>query len=422
MTTTTVGYGKTFASPVGAGDTVNVSLGGTTTNVLLGGTENVYPGGTAKGTTVQKGGKLSNGGTVSGGTVQAGGVVNNSSGGSVSNMTILGQLNERGSGSGNTVGTGGHLVVAAGGSEANVTLAGGTLDATALGASVTGNLTLSGTGNELDLSGLNRSPATIVGLSGSDKIDISNLDVTSETVSGNTVTFHLRTGGSYTLSIEGASTSGLTFAPDHNGGETIGSRAPTCFLAGTAIATPDGVRAIETLAAGDLVLATDGTAHEVRWLGRQTLAMRFADRLRAAPIRIRAGALGEGLPARDLLLSNDHAVMVDGVFAQAGALVNGISIVREDAGMPEMLVYFHVELATHQLILAEGVAAETFIDNVDRLAFDNWSERLAPEADAAPMAEMPHARAKSHRQVPRSLRARLLARGVSLFGGSAEAA
>ncbi len=45
--------------------------------------------------------------------------------------------------------------------------------------------------------------------------------------------------------------------------------------------------------------------------------------------------------------------------------------------MPASFTYFHVELANHALVLAEGVPAETFVDNVERLAFDNWAEHEA---------------------------------------------
>ena len=174
-----------------------------------------------------------------------------------------------------------------------------------------------------------------------------------------------------------------------------------CFLAGTMIATPEGEAAIETLKAGDLVLTSDGAARPVRWLARQTVSTLFADPLKVMPVLVRAGALGENLPLRDLFVSPDHALMIDGVLVQAGALVNDGSILRH-AAMPRTFVYYHVELEDHSLVLAEGVPAETFIDNVARRAFDNWEE--APEAA---IAELDLPRVKSARQLPAAIRARL---------------
>jgi len=95
-------------------------------------------------------------------------------------------------------------------------------------------------------------------------------------------------------------------------------------------------------------------------------------------------------------VSPDHALLIDGVLIHASALVNGTTILRESR-VPETFVYHHVELADHALILAEGVAAETFVDNIDRMAFDNWAER-GDEAEA--IAEMDYPRAQSARQVP----------------------
>ena len=187
-----------------------------------------------------------------------------------------------------------------------------------------------------------------------------------------------------------------------------------CFMAGTAIATPNGARAVETLAIGDNVVTADGTVQPVKWIGRQTIATHFADPLRVNPIRVRAGALGDNLPVRDLLISPDHALLVDGVLVQAAALVNGLSIVRETPAETGF-IYYHVELADHSLILAEGVAAETFVDNVERMAFDNWAEHQALYPQGATVGEMELPRAKSHRQVPQSTRSRLLARAEDLF-------
>jgi hypothetical protein len=193
-------------------------------------------------------------------------------------------------------------------------------------------------------------------------------------------------------------------------------------MPGTLVATPSGERAVETLRAGDLVLTAEGDAKPVRWLGRQTVSTRFADPLRVLPVRIVAGALGEGLPRRDLLVSPDHALLVDGGLAQAGALVNGTTVRREAAGaVPEVFTYWHVELADHSLVLAEGVPAETFVDNVARLAFDNWAEHGAA-ADPAPAAEMALPRAKSARQVPAATRRRLAERAAALLPGEETAA
>jgi hypothetical protein len=106
-------------------------------------------------------------------------------------------------------------------------------------------------------------------------------------------------------------------------------------------------------------MTSDGRTMPVSWIGRQTVSTRFADPLRVLPIRIKAGALGVGVPSRDLLLSSDHAVLVGDVLIQAGALVNGSSIVRE-TDVPQTFTYYHVELDDHSLILAENTPAETF--------------------------------------------------------------
>ncbi len=190
---------------------------------------------------------------------------------------------------------------------------------------------------------------------------------------------------------------------------TLNSTNAPCFCPGTMVATPDGDVAVETLAAGDVVLTAAGDVKFVRWVGRRAVATRFADPITSMPVRIRAGALAHNVPVRDSLISPCHAVLVDGVLVQAGALLNGTSIVRETA-MPETFTYYHVELADHALILADGMPAETFIDNIDRMAFDNWEEHAALAGSDAEIVAMDYPRAKSARQVPAAIRARLAER------------
>lgn len=183
-----------------------------------------------------------------------------------------------------------------------------------------------------------------------------------------------------------------------------------CFLAGTMIATPFGQAAIETLKTGDLVLTSEGIAKPVRWLARQTVSTAISDPMRVMPICISAGALGDHLPTHDLHVSADHALELNGVLVQAGALVNGSTIVRR-TDMPRMFVYYHVELEDHSLILANGVPAETFVDNVTRSRFDNYAEFVALYGVVAgTVKEMDKPRVKSARQLPARMRERLAAR------------
>jgi hypothetical protein len=231
------------------------------------------------------------------------------------------------------------------------------------------------------------------------------------------ITFSAAAFGLYSETIvldpTGSNASGYvgTLAP-----ETITVEADVvCFAAGTAIRTPTGDAAVETLKAGNLVTLRDGRAAPIIWLGIQTVSTRFADPLRVLPIRIKAGALAEGLPKRDLLTSPDHAILIGHMLVHAGALVNGVSIIRE-TNVPEVLTYYHVEVAEHALIFAEDVLAETFVDAVDRLAFDNWAEHEAAQGARGAIAELEYPRAKAHRQLPRTLHNRLLARAETLYG------
>ncbi|MDF0594717.1 Hint domain-containing protein [Psychromarinibacter halotolerans] len=182
---------------------------------------------------------------------------------------------------------------------------------------------------------------------------------------------------------------------------------PVCFAAGTGIATPNGERAVETLEIGDLILTEDGRVVPVRWIGRQTMHKLFAgDRM--APVRVRAGALGDGLPHSDLVLTPDHALTLDGLAITAGALVNGATITLDPLdALPETVTYYHVETDAHDVILANGAAAETFVDAVTRRRFDNHAEYAALYGEDRVIEEMPLPRVASARLVPAGLRARL---------------
>ena len=188
----------------------------------------------------------------------------------------------------------------------------------------------------------------------------------------------------------------------------------TSFLAGTRIAVPGGEWPIESLAIGDLVLGADGLARPVRWIGRRRVVAAFADPLSSFPIRIAAGALAENRPARDLYLSPDHGLLLDGLLVQAATLVNGSTITRLDQP-GERFTYFHIEFADHAVLLAEGAPAESFAATAGRRRFDNYSEYDALYgAGHGSIAEMDLPRVKSVRQLPPALRRRLNERAAMI--------
>jgi hypothetical protein len=192
-------------------------------------------------------------------------------------------------------------------------------------------------------------------------------------------------------SSQGAANGGWQFqtfllgSTDTSSGQTISnfvttSGTPTCFAHGTLIATAAGSVAVESLEAGDIVLTASGETTAVTWIGHRRFSL--ATRPDVAPIRIRAGALAAGVPSRDLLVSPEHAMGLDGKLLPARLLVNGSTIIR-DTSMAE-ITYFHVELPHHDLLLAEGAAAESWLDTGNRGMFANAVGPVELHGDFAP--------------------------------------
>ena len=88
-----------------------------------------------------------------------------------------------------------------------------------------------------------------------------------------------------------------------------------------------------------------------------------------APIRIHENALADGVPRRDLRISPDHALLLDRVLVPARLLINGASIVRETRC--RRVTYYHVELDTHDVLLAEGAPAESYLNTGNRGDFED---------------------------------------------------
>ena len=195
-------------------------------------------------------------------------------------------------------------------------------------------------------------------------------------------------GASGTLTIGGMSIdvgSGLSLADfrdtlDAGGTGTLLTDI-ACYAAGTRIATPTGEAMVETLRVGDRVRTAAGRVAPVRWIGRATVDV--AAQPHMAPVCIASGAFGPGVPRRDLRVSGDHAIAVGEALIPARRLTNDCTI-RQDFA-PTTITYVHVELDRHELLLAEGLPAESFLDTGNRGQFEDAAPRLQAtgEAEAA---------------------------------------
>lgn len=145
---------------------------------------------------------------------------------------------------------------------------------------------------------------------------------------------------------------------------------PVCFVAGTLIRTPTGDVPIEELVVGQAVSTSTGTS-KVTWVGSMRLKCQGTPWERdVAPVRIAAGALGQNVPERDLLVSPGHGIgfqLLGDVIVPAGVLLNDMTITTET---PEWVDYWHAELEEHSLLIAEGVLAESYLDVGNRRRFE----------------------------------------------------
>ena len=158
-------------------------------------------------------------------------------------------------------------------------------------------------------------------------------------------------------------------------------QAAACYAAGTRIKTRSGEVPVERLVPGDMVQAHFAGTVPVVWIGhRHVNCRRHPDPASVWPVRVAAHAFGPRMPARDLVLSPDHAVFVDDVLIPIRHLINGRTIAREKV---DTVTYYHVELGEHDVLLAEGLPAESYLENGNRGAFDNADRPVSLHADFA---------------------------------------
>jgi hypothetical protein len=210
---------------------------------------------------------------------------------------------------------------------------------------------------------------------------------------------------------------------------TIAAGSLPCFAAGTPIMTETGEIPVERLTVGTRLPTKIGKRlARVIWIGRRTVDCRRHPRPQdVMPILIRRNAIGVGVPHRDVMLSPDHALLVEDVLIPVRYLVNGVTIVQQDV---DCVSYWHVELDQHDVILAAGLPAESFLDTGNRAAFSNTGPIIAahPEfgrwawegAGCAPLVIIGEELRKARRRL--MARARRLERVAADTRGASQAA
>jgi autotransporter passenger strand-loop-strand repeat protein len=401
--------GSSLSPVISNGAAENVSSNGVVrgADILNGGTELLYAGGVADGSHIFSGavdavfGGMANSARINGGTqwdygtvndaiVSGGGLQQVDTGGIANDTTLLNNGSEvvysggsalvtsvnsggtqylsGGTAFGDMISTGGTVSVQ-GGMLSNATIAGGVLVVDGGGA-VSGAVDFSGTGGQLQLLSGVTLAAVISGFAQTDILDLASLSFVSgatAVLSGTDLTV---TAGGVNASFAVADAAGSHFiaTEDGSGGTDI-VLAPVCYLAGTRILSRRGEIPVELLRIGDEIPTLHAGMQRIKWIGTRAYAAPFCNHRDVLPVCIKAGALADGVPSRDLLVSPGHALCLDAVLVHAKRLVNGVSIVQ--SGPMDVVAYFHIELDTHEIIWAENCPAETFVDDYFRPRFQN---------------------------------------------------
>ncbi|HET7879973.1 MAG TPA: Hint domain-containing protein [Acetobacteraceae bacterium] len=222
-------------------------------------------------------------------------------------------------------------------------------------------------------------------------LDLAGVTVTitnGGTGTGTTGTVTLSNGDALSLTgITGLGPAGWKAVAhsDGSGGTEIFLQSTLCFVAGTLIATDGGERAVEDLRVGDMVRTASGEFRAVQWIGAGNVSAMPGRRDAATPVIIRKGALADNVPHHDLRVTKGHCLYIEDVLIPVEFLVNHRSILWDDHAQQVSL--YHVELLSHDVLLANGAPAESYRDDGNRWLFQNansgWG--VTPQPPCAPV-------------------------------------
>ena len=177
----------------------------------------------------------------------------------------------------------------------------------------------------------------------------------------------MQQSGPVTITVEGAAGAAGKGGAGGAGAEVTGM---PCFAAGTRIFGIDGEILVEDIKPGGPARdgPDDAPTGRVIWTGQRRVNIaQHPDQAEVSPVCITAGAFGPGMPERDLRLSPRHAVYLEGKLVEAVALLNASTIYQDTAC--RHLTYHHIELVSHDIILAEGCPVQSYLDTGSRHDF-----------------------------------------------------
>ena len=224
--------------------------------------------------------------------------------------------------------------------------------------------------------------ATIAGFTAFDGIQFSGAEAVVSSSSNGTIT-SVTLAGDADIVLNFSGTFPAGFATTPVAGTSL--LQPICFLPGTMIGTPAGERKIENLRIGDLVTTLHNGDRRIKWIGTGRVLSTPGRRSAATPVIVRRHALAHKVPNEDLHVTKAHSLYLDGVFIPVEFLVNHRTILWDDQARE--ITVFHIELDSHDIILANGAPVETFRDDGNRWMFQNagrdWNTQ--PEKPCAPV-------------------------------------
>ena len=177
-------------------------------------------------------------------------------------------------------------------------------------------------------------------------------------------------------------------------------RCSPCFTPGSRIATHRGELPVESLSAGDRVITRDNGIQTIRWVGKTQMFLQdFQAEPHLLPVFIRQGALGRGLPERDMMVSPNHRILVANErtsirFAEREVLVAAKHLVSQGVHTVQSsgTTYIHFMCDRHEVVLCDGVWTESFqpddhtmkgLGNAQRLEIHEIFPELKTEAGRA---------------------------------------